>query len=461
MEYYVGYDIGTTNLKCLLLAENGTIEKVIKESTPKIQYKSHLFFDLKKIESFVDNTLESLSSFYNVKSVGFSSVGETIIPIKEHKSICNPPLWDEKEITSTKEEREIIESLAPSQAIGTLTKPLFSIHKILWMKREIEGVKDADLFLPLSSYFVYRKTGLPFWDYSQASRSGAFDIRTKKWIEPLLDYFSIVLPSPILPMGHDGGKCDNIYYGIGGHDHIVGFYGIEKSLQEENKSLYYSSMGTSEVLATLVDENKIGNFVPSAKGYLQPSFFPKKYTATRSFRSFGSMLESIRTITSYNDDYAKMNEDISNLASTEPACLFSSNGDFIQASDNTDWLNIYKIKRGCKREEIVESAYLYLSVLSEIMRCDLENQYNLNKDGIFVVGGGITKNKTFLSYLSSAITQPVLLLNTEEISALGAALVGQNVVSSHSIKIKHIEVEKNIKFERLIKETVKCYKELV
>ena len=220
-------------------------------------------------------------------------------------------------------------------------------------------------------------------------------------------------------------------------------------------------MGTSEVLATLVDENKTKDFIPSAKGYLQPSFFPKKYTATRSFRSFGSMLESIRTITSYNDDYAKMNEDISNLTSTEPACLFSSNGDFIQASNNTDWLNIYKIKRGCKREEIVESAYLYLSVLSEIMRSDLENQYNLNKDGIFVVGGGITKNITFLSYLSSAITQPVLLLNTEEISALGAALVGRNAITSQSIKIEHIEVEKNIKFEKLIKETIKCYKEIV
>ena len=60
MEYYVGYDIGTTNLKCLLLSSDGIIEKVIKESTPKIKYKSYLFFDLKRIETFVDQTLDEL-----------------------------------------------------------------------------------------------------------------------------------------------------------------------------------------------------------------------------------------------------------------------------------------------------------------------------------------------------------------------------------------------------------------
>ncbi len=460
MEYYVGYDIGTTNLKCLLLSSDGIIEKVIKESTPKIKYKSYLFFDLKRIETFVDQTLDELCASYPVKSVGFSTIGESIIPIKDGKAICNPPLWDEKDITSTKEEREKIEAFATSEIIGTLTKPLFSIHKILWMKRELEGVRNADLFLPLSSYFVYRKTGVAAWDYSQASRSGVFDIRRKEWIGELLNYFSIPLPERILPMGSFVGNNNGISYGLGGHDHIVGFYGIEKTFGDTDKVLYYSSMGTSEVMATLVDESKTSSFIPSAKGYLQPAFFPDMYTATRSFRSFGSMLESIRTLTSFSSTYEDANFEIEKLANSTPPCLFTSVGDFIQKDSDSTWLNIYKIKRGCKKEELVEGAYLYLSVVSEIMRESLEKQYSLNNDGLFVVGGGITKNKTFLSYLSSSIKNPVLLLDTEEISALGAALVGQNTVSDEHVPIKYSEIEKSAKLKSLVQETKKCYEAL-
>ena len=105
-------------------------------------------------------------------------------------------------------------------------------------------------------------------------------------------------------------------------------------------------------------------------------------------------------------------------------------------------------------------AYLYLSVVSEIMRESLEKQYSLNNDGLFVVGGGITKNKTFLSYLSSSIKNPVLLLDTEEISALGAALVGQNTVSDEHVPIKYSEIEKSAKLKSLVQETKKCYEAL-
>ena len=460
MEYYVGYDIGTTNLKCLLLSRDGKIERVIKESTPKVSYKKYLFFDLKRIESFVDRTLEELSSKYSVKSVGFSSIGESVVPIKNGKAISNVPLWDEREITSTDSEREIIERYAKSEIIGTLTKPLFSVHKILWMKREFPELSNADLFLPLSSYLVYRKTGIAAWDYSQASRSGLFDIRRKEWIDELTDYFSLPLPHPILPMGSSMGEKDGISYGLGGHDHIVGFYGIERIFKDSDKSIYYSSMGTSQVLATLVDEDKTRGFVPSAKGYLQPSFFPHLYTATRSFRSFGSMLESVRELTSFSVGFDSANEAIEKLTSVNPPCLFTSEGDFIQKDEDKSWLNIYKIKRGCKKEELVEGAYLYLSVVSEIMRESLESQYSLNKAGLFVLGGGITKNKTFLRYLSSSVSLPVLLLDTEEISALGAALVGQNTISCESVPISYKEIEKSEKLNELIKETKRCYEVL-
>lgn len=461
MEYYAGFDIGTTNLKCLLLSGEGNIVKTLREVTPKIIEKGHRFFDLGKIEEFVDSTIELLSSSFDLKSVSFSTVGETVVPVRNGRALCNPPLWDEAEITSTPEEREIIEALAPPSVIGTLTKPLFSIHKILWMKREIPGVKDADTFLPLSTYLIWRKTGRDNWDYSQASRSGAFNIRNKCWIETLLDRFNIRLSSTVKPIGSEMGENNGIVYALGGHDHIIGFYGIEKTFPHYGKELYYSSMGTSEVLASLVREENTYSFIPSSKGYLQPSFFPGYYTATRSFRNFGSMLKLVRDFTDYRDDYETITRDLSKLKSTMPACLFTSDGDFIISDSDRTFLNMLDIRKGASRAEIVESAYLYLSVVSELMRDDLEKKYSLSRDGLFIVGGGITGNSLFMRYLSASISLPVYMLETEEISALGAALSGANAYGRKAFEIRHILIAKDEEKSELIENTKNRYRELI
>lgn len=461
MECYVGFDIGTTNLKCLTLCESGKILETIKFRTPQIVYNGLLFFDLRRIEEFIDSSLAGLRRKYDIKSIGFSTIGESIVALKGNKPIFNPPLWNQDAITSTEEERITIEKHATPETIGTFTNPLFSIHKILWLKHNIEGINNADLFLPLSSYLAYRKTNIAAWDYSQAARSGMFDVKKKVWIKELLDIFSIPLPEKILPMGSSIGVAEGISYGLGGHDHIVGFYGITKALSNTNKQIYYSSMGTSEVLATLVNKENIGSFMPSEKGYIIPAFIPDYYIATRSFRNFGSMLNSVRRITGYIDDYAKESLDISRLESKSASCLFSCSGDFLSSKPSKGFLNILEATQGSTSDSILESAYLYLSSVSRIMMDDLARQYTLDNDAVLAIGGGITKNTVFTSYLATAIGMPTIMLDTEEISALGAALVGLSSFSKKKVHIGMNNVYPNEKLQALVENTLSRYRKLV
>ena len=316
--------------------------------------------------------------------------------------------------------------------------------------------------MPLSSYFVYRKTGISAWDYSQASRSYLFDIHSKEWIKEIVEYFSIPLPEKILPMGSYVGSSDGICYGLGGHDHIVGFFGIEKILAKTGQELYYSSMGTSEVLATIVPESRLGITKPSRKGYVSPSFFPASYITTRSFRSFGSMLSLIREITGYKDDYSLIESDVSKLSFENASCLFSAEGDFI--SKNEVGLNIRELSPSSTRASIVQAAYLYLAVVSEIMRRDLASQYKLCASFTFVAGGGITENHLFLEYLATALASPVTILRTQEISALGAAFVGLEAFSPKladeiSKKFGFDTIEPNDRLKAIIRNTLARYEE--
>lgn len=461
MDSYLGFDIGTTNMKCLVLSEEGTILSVLKEPTPKIKVNNITYFDLEKIESFVDSSLYFLKTKYTIKTVSFSSIGETVVPLKNGKALCNPPLWNEREVTSTEEERKIIRKYSKPEITGSSFKPLFSINKILWMKKNIPLVKDADLFLPLSSYLSFIKTKIASYDYSQASRTGLFDIYKRAWIEELLDIFSISLPSSILPLGSSVGENEKITYGLGGHDHIVGFFAITNVFKEENKSLYYSSMGTSEVLATLIEEEKASLFKARDTAYLSPSFLPSSFIATRSFRNFGSTMERMRERTNLGSDYSLINEKIKALNSTSPSSLISTNGDFLFSGKQEEDLKIIREKEGAKDEEIMESCYLYLGVVTEMMRKNIEKEYKKKKDFIFTIGGGVTKNPLFLSYLSSSLSSPIYMLETEEISALGAALLGMKAKNIKAEKIGTRIIYPDSKYTKLIDETAKRYREFL
>lgn len=465
MRVYIGFDVGTTNTKCLILNEFGKIVRVLRTATPKKEYKGELFFNLSKIEGFIDSSVSSISDEFDVTAIGFSTIGESVVPVKDGRALSDAPLWNDYSVTSTEEERLIIEASAPADIIGTASNPLFSIHKILWMRRNIEVSGDADFYLPLSSYFCYRKTGIAAWDYSQAARSSMFDVRNKCWISKLLDEFSIKLPEKILPMGSPMGSADGILYSLGGHDHIVGFFGIEKILARPDKSIYYSSMGTSEVLATIVPEERVKEISASRKSYISPSFTPSSYIATRSFRAFGSMLKTVMCITGYGNDFDGMNRDISTLRSREAACLFSQDGDFISDSLVPDKLYISELDKSSSRASLAEAAYLYLSAVSELMREDLQASFMLGCDFIFVSGGGITGNDVFMKYLAAAIGEPVVLLDTEEISALGAALTAVAAYSDAELKricsameVRLIEPDETLK--PLLADTLRRYMEV-
>ncbi len=465
MRVHIGFDVGTTNTKCLVLAEDSSILCLNKVKTPKTRFKEEEFFDINQLEAFIDATILELSKKYQITSIGFSTIGESVVPIRNGRAVFNAPLWNAFSVTSTEEERSKISLSAKPELIGTADNTLFSVHKILWMKRNIPECSTADLYLPLSSYFCYRKTGNAAWDYSQAARSGMFDVRNRCWISSILSEFDIALPEQILPMGSALGSADGIVYGLGGHDHIVGFFGIERILSSAGKEIYYSSMGTSEVLATIVPSSSVSEISPSRKSYISPSFTPSSYIATRSFRAFGSMLKCIMNISGYNDDFDSMNDEIDHLSSDYAACLFSQDGDFISDGLIPDKLYISELNRTASKAELAEAAYLYLSSVTELMRSDLQCTFSLAEDFIFVAGGKIVENGVFMKYLATAINHPVSLLETEEISALGAALVGVSAYSDKDLRricslFKTRIVDPDPELRRLCENTIDRYRNI-
>lgn len=442
---YLGIDIGTTNTKCLVLTEEEGISKVVSLPTAKVVSQGRTYFDIKKIEQVVDSFITTFSKDFEVISVGFSSIGESVVPIKNGRACANPILWNERVCNESKEDQDFIKEHTGFEVVGTKDNGLFALHKILFDK------SDADLYLPLCSYLAYRKTGFAAWDFSQACRSLMFDINKREWIFKLVEHFKIPLDCPVLMMGESLGTKDGITYGLGGHDHQVGFFGIRSLFKD--REVVYNSMGTSSVIAYETHSPKF-----SPMGCTLPSK-AEAFIETKSNRRFGSFLSYIRELCGFEGlDYQQINKRLLDDKSEKLTALFSVDGDILRGTDGSGTIDITYLVQNPSAESLLKSAYSYLCVLSKIGEGSLTSGSYLA-----VSGGGITQDEVFMDFLAQAEGGPIVVLDTSEISSLGAALVGLkalgnvNAISKISSKISYKMVYPSGRFKGLIEDAKSRY----
>jgi len=87
---------------------------------------------------------------------------------------------------------------------------IYSIFKLLWYyENKPELFQAADCWLPVNSYLVYRLTGRAVMDYSQASRTGGFNLQQKTWSRKI--FSRLPFSSDVFPELQDCGiKAGNI-----------------------------------------------------------------------------------------------------------------------------------------------------------------------------------------------------------------------------------------------------------
>lgn len=421
MKSFAGIDIGTTNTKLLVVAEDGTILKCVSKPTPKTTHDGLAFFDLKQLDQLVDSFIASVTDCI---SLGFSTIGETVVPVRHGKALYDAPMWNEQRITTNDAERSIIGQECPFEVTGLFQNGLLSLDKILWMRRNLPQVQEAETFLPMATYQVYRKTGCTIWEYSQACRSNMFVVHEKRWNDALLERFGMVNTCGLGEMGTYGGEKDGIIYGIGGHDHQTGLYGLYASRCNAEPFFYYS-MGTSAVLSLLVqgaesqfDGKKTYN--PNGSAFI-PGFETNQFVLTRSFRQFGSLMAMWGKIG--DKQFEELNRDIEASFSPFLAFTMTCDGDLIVGNSSNGEIDFYHFRSDATLPQLEEAVYLYLATVTSDMQADLSRFQNTGtKD--FLTGGGVCKNTLFMKYLATALNHAIVFPDIAEISALGGVCVG-------------------------------------
>lgn len=212
-KYIMALDQGTTSSRCILFDRKGRIVSLVQREFPQIfprdGWVEHdpMTIWSTQIGVAAEALLRIGGSWDEIYGIGITNQRETVIvwDRKTGAPIYNAIVWQCRRTADFC--RELSEGgLGPKikEKTGLLLDPYFSASKVRWILDNVEGARERAMRGELcmgtvDTWLIWNLTGgrVHATDYSNASRTMLFNIRSLDWDEELLDVFGI--PSSMLP----------------------------------------------------------------------------------------------------------------------------------------------------------------------------------------------------------------------------------------------------------------------
>lgn len=210
-KYVLALDQGTTSSRAILFDRNGRIvnmsQKEFTQIYPAPGWVEHNPLEI--WETQVNAAKEAIRGVdvSEIACIGITNQRETTILWDKNtgKPVYNAIVWQSRQSSDICDELKKLglESYIKENT-GLVIDAYFSGTKIKWILDNVEGVREKAekgeiLFGTVDTWLVWNLTGgkIHITDYSNASRTMIYNIKTLKWDEKLLDILNI--PPEILP----------------------------------------------------------------------------------------------------------------------------------------------------------------------------------------------------------------------------------------------------------------------
>jgi xylulokinase len=207
MKYVIGIDLGTSAVKTLLIAQDGTVHSEASREYPLYHDKSG--WSEQDPEDWVTGTTGALKDLLSgtgtgvnpadIEGISFSGQMHGLVLLDvANKPIRRAILWND---TRTTEQCREIERTLGDKLLSVTRNPAlegFTLPKILWVKQnEPQVFALADKFLLPKDYLRLHLTGQIHMDLSDAAGTLMLDIADKSWSKDVLSAFD--LPTAFCP----------------------------------------------------------------------------------------------------------------------------------------------------------------------------------------------------------------------------------------------------------------------
>jgi sugar (pentulose or hexulose) kinase len=418
---YVGIDIGTTNTKAAILYTDGTTSLFLKALTPFYTRHGAVFFNLSLLENIIADFRAEIQKHCRIRGISFTSVGESVVPVRNGNALADPLFWNDPVTEDTAQSTPVDDDRCnPEMNRKGKINATMSIYKIIWMRNTLH-INEAEYWLPISAYFIYRYTRIPCWDYSQATRTLLMDIEAGTWDPGLLRRFNIESCLPVISpigscIGEDG---EGIAYALGGHDHVTALFCIETLVKHQ--PFIFDSIGSSESIVTLTESRDLRP--DSGEICIGAAFDHGIFYVLNAIIRSGIFMKFLSTLGGCDDVSAffeTINDRLQDLASP-PAKVFPiiAGGDPITGLEKSAF-SFINVLPDTDAPQLIHAAYVYMSTMAKL---NIETLYRYTKpDALIIAGGGGTANNLYLQYRAAVLERPIHIIPAAEMGGIGAAL---------------------------------------
>jgi len=475
---YLGIDLGTSSMKCLLIGEDQEpIKTVSSEEIPlSSPHSGWSEQDPKLWIQALDQCLLKLRQEINlkqIKSISFSGHMHGATCLDKNNQVLRPcMMWNDTR--SHQECKEIMSNKSVLNISGNIAMPGFTAPKVLWLKHNDQTLFDQiyKVLLP-KDYLRFYLTGEYFSDLSDAAGTYWLDVGQRKWSPILLESSSMRLDQmPNLCEGTEqtgtltkevadqygfNTKC-KVYGGAG--DNAAAAVGLGL-FEEGNASL---SLGTSGVIFGST-KNFLKNYDDAIHSFC--------HCLPNTWHLMSVMLSCTSNINWFKDVFDSSIEEITNNLSqyliskdkiiNAPYFLPYLTGERTPINDPHVRASFHQMGIDSDRSSLIYA-------LIEGISFGLNNNYQalskteIKLENIYVIGGG-SKNESWLHLLASILNRNLSLTDASEaMAAFGAARIAymgfNNLKPNEALttpKVKKI-IEKDPKLHEVLNERFQIWK---
>lgn len=442
----LGLDIGTSGCKATIIDVDGVVQSEAYQEyslvSPQAGWQE---IDPNEVWQAVRQVLFHALAGYRgnpVQAIGVSSFGEAAVSIgHDGQVLCNSMIYID---SRGQDEAEYLRSKLGDDKVlaitGTYVQPMYSICKILWLKRHRPEIYHKTWkYLLFADFILFRLGGRPATDYSLATRTMAFDIVKKQWSDEILDCAGIdrdKFAEPVqsgTPVGYlskrladEFGFSPGVLLVAGGHDQPCAALGAGVT----RPGLAVDGLGTTECITPAFAEPILtpamaDNFFASVPHVLPGLFVTYAFTFTS-----GSLLKWYRDCfgQSIRQEAESLGINAYDLmisrATPKPApvlILPHFAGAATPYMDNQAQGAIVGLTINTRPEDIIKG--ILEGITFEIMI----NVEQLAKAGVvieeLIAVGGLSRSPEFLQLKANMMGLPVTTLKVSEAGTLGVAIL--------------------------------------
>lgn len=446
MTYLLGIDVGTTSIKSVVYRTDGSAIASCARPTPThvpqprwAYYRAEELWQT--VVETIRETLLDVDDPTRIASVAVASVAEAGVLLDERGDPTTDIIaWFD---TRTRPQSEWLAERIGAETLfersGLSLQPIFSLNKILWHREhEPEAFARSRRWLLIADYIAFRLCGEAATDYSLGSRTLMMQLNEKRWDHQTLadaDVDRDLLP-PLVQGGTllgtvtqaaslETGLPTTTKVSAGGHDHVCGALaaGVTRPGQMLN------SLGTAEAiflpLATPLTDPQAGR-----QGYTQGALVTGGgYYAFGGQYTSGASVDWLRRLLGTEDDplaYDVLVEraaraPVGSLGTMFLPHLRMANPPYEDSRSRGALIGLTtEIGNEAVARAVLEGlAFESFGTLEPL----LEYPQVDPPEAVVAIGGG-TRNDLLMSIKASVTGMDHAIIDAEEASALGAAVLG-------------------------------------